>query len=229
MRLIPGTHAFDLARPGGTRIGQHRQHFAKRRPGFRCRRRWIACRQLREPETSAGNALPDARGIGRTHARRQLQHAECGEAVPGIVGPAQHREQVLDVRGLQESQSAELDVGDVGPHQLDLEPVAVVRTAKQHCLAPQQRARLAALQHTLHDIVRLLAVVQHGDEPRPCAAAARCSERLPVPAIGARDQGICRIQQRLAGTVIALQCDHGRARLAAIREFQDVPDRCCPE
>ena len=198
LRLVPGTHAFDLARPGGARIREFRHHPAKRRPGFRCGRRHIACRQLRKPESCAGYALPHARGIGRTHARRQLQHAKCGETVPGIVRPTQHREQVLDVCGFQKSQSPVLDVGDVGSHQFDLEPVAVVRTAKQHGLASQQGARFPTLQHALHDVIGLLAVVLHGHEPRSRAAATRGHERLAILAAAACNHRIRRIQQGLA-------------------------------
>ncbi len=122
----------------------------------------------------------------------------------------------------QEPQATVLDVRNIGPHQLDLEPVTVVGTAKQHGLTPQQDARLPGLQHALHDVVGLLSVILHGNEPRPRAAVARGNQRLAVLAIGSCDQRIGRIEQWLAGAVIALERDHLRRRLASIRELQDV-------
>ena len=58
--------------------------------------------------------------VGPTPGRK-LQHAEAGDAVARILGEAQERQHVLDVRGVEEFQPAEFDEGDVAPRQLDLE------------------------------------------------------------------------------------------------------------
>jgi hypothetical protein len=90
--------------------------------------------------------LQPAEGLrrrGRADARQQLQAAERGDAVARVVGPAQHGQQVLDVRRLEELQPAVLHERDVAPHQLELQPVAVVAGAEQHRLVAQQLAGLA--------------------------------------------------------------------------------------
>ncbi len=51
--------------------------------------------------------------LRRAHAGQQLQHAERGQRVARVVGPAQHRQQVLDVRRLEELEAAVLHERDL--------------------------------------------------------------------------------------------------------------------
>ncbi|MEY9409034.1 CRISPR/Cas system CSM-associated protein Csm3 (group 7 of RAMP superfamily) [Bradyrhizobium ottawaense] len=60
------------------------------------------------------------RGRG-ADARQQMQNAETGDAVARVLGKAQQRQHVLDVRGVEEFQPAELDERNVAAGQLDLE------------------------------------------------------------------------------------------------------------
>ena len=85
----------------------------------------------------------------RPDAGHQLQHAETRDAVARILDPAQHREHVLDVRGLEEFEPAEFHEGNVAPGQFDLQRRAVVRGAEQHGLRLERDARLALRQHFL--------------------------------------------------------------------------------
>ena len=55
----------------------------------------------------------------------------AGDLVARIVRPAQHREQILDVRGLEELQAAVLHERNVALRQLDFEHVAVSAGAEQ--------------------------------------------------------------------------------------------------
>ena len=101
---------------------------------------------------NAASAQRRIRAVG--HARRaaapavagpmpghQLQHAEAGDAVARVFDQAQHRQHVLDVRGLEEFQPAEFHEGNVAPGQFDFQRRAVVRGAEQHRLRLQRACR----------------------------------------------------------------------------------------
>ena len=94
------------------------------------------------------------------------------DAVARVLDEAQHRQQILDVGGVEEFEPAELDERDVAPGQLDLERAAVVRRAEQHRLLLQPGAGLAVLEDALGDVSRLIRFVAHRDELRPLAGAA---------------------------------------------------------
>ena len=76
-----------------------------------------ARRRARRPAPAAVRrvvqALERLAGDARADAGQELQHPERGHLVARVLRPAQHRQHVLDVRGLEEAQAAELDVGDV--------------------------------------------------------------------------------------------------------------------
>jgi hypothetical protein len=110
--------------------------------------------------------------IGRAHAGQQLQHAKSRDPVPRIARPAQHRQQVLDVRGFEKLEPAVFDEWHVASHQFEFEHVAVVGRAKQHCLPAQLDAALAGLEHAVDDERRLRLVIEHRHVLRPRAAAA---------------------------------------------------------
>ena len=61
----------------------------------------------------------------RADARDQLRDPKPGHATTWILGKTQHRQHVLDVRGLQKLQATELDEGNVPPHELQLHRRAV--------------------------------------------------------------------------------------------------------
>ena len=126
----------------------------------------------RERIGAVGHAVEHALRRRRPDAGQELQHAEAGDAVARVLDEAQQRQHVLDVRGVEELQPAELDERNVAAGQLDLERAAVVRGAEQHRLLLQRASRLAVLQHALDDVARLVGFVAHGDELRPLADVA---------------------------------------------------------
>ena len=73
---------------------------------------------------------------------------EARDAVARVLGEAQQRQQVLDVRRVEEFQAAELHERDVAPGQLDLERAAVVRGPEQHRLLLQDRCQLSRFSST---------------------------------------------------------------------------------
>ena len=123
-------------------------------------------RDLPKVSTKAGQSSP-ARGGARMLARAAIGSAasamwsstRCAVAGPtpgsscstrkpatrsrGFSAEPQQRQHVLDVGGVEELQSAELDERDVAARQFDFERTAVVRGAEQHRLLLQERCRLS--------------------------------------------------------------------------------------
>ena len=154
LRLVPAPRPA-RARPASGCAGAQRGEQRRRSAANRLRARGGAgAASASPPMRSAARRAPSssAPARGRADARQQLQHAEAGDAVARVLGEAQHREHVLDVRGVEELQAAELHERDVAPRQLDLERAAVVRGAEQHRLllsAPcRPRARPAPASAT---------------------------------------------------------------------------------
>ena len=138
MRLVPAPCLLDFGRPAGRPA----------RSPSRCRR----TRASPSPARGGAGTLAMRRDrIGRLghvvehalrrrwpDARQELQHAEAGDAVARVLDEAQQRQQILDVRGVEELQAAELDEGDVAAGQLDLERSAMVRGPEQDRLLLQR-------------------------------------------------------------------------------------------
>jgi hypothetical protein len=139
----------------------------------------------------------------RTDPGQQLQGAKARDPVARIVGPAQHRQQVLDVGGLQELESAMLDVGDVAAGQFDLEQVAVMRASEQHRLLLECDPGLALRKDLVDDPLGLGPFVEYGDQPRKRALAAGRAERLGVLPLGLRDQRVGGVKDRLHRAIVA--------------------------
>ncbi len=155
----------------------------------------------------------------------QLQQTEGRDAVARVLGPAQDREQVLDVRQLEELEPAELDVGDVAAAQLDLELAAVVGGAEQHRLLAQLQAGLAVRQHRAHDVVDLPGLVGGHHQMGLLLRAALGEQALGVAFRREAHDRVGGRQDRLGRAVVLLERhDRGR-RIEAGREIQDVPDR----
>src|SRR5205085_11382972 len=77
-------------------------------------------------------------GRDRTDSRDQVHQAEAGNAVSRILDEAQQCQHVLDVRGIEELETAELDEGDVAPDQLDFQWTAVAGRPEQYSLLLQE-------------------------------------------------------------------------------------------
>ena len=157
----------------------------------------------------------------RADAGDQLRDAKTGQPAARVLHPAQHRQQVLHMRGLEKLQATELDERDVAPGQFEFQRGAVVAGAEQHRLALQREAAFAILQHGVGDPARLRHLVGHRHQPR--AFAGLVAPQVLREALGRqRDHRIRGIEDRLRRAVVARQRDHLRRRLELGREVEDV-------
>ncbi len=173
--------------------------------------------------------LDTGTGVRRAHAREQLRHAEHRERVAWIVRPAQHRHQVLDVRGFEELQSAVLRVRDLAFAQLDFEHVAVARAAEQHGLAPQRHVGFAPAQNLRADILSLRLQIIHRHQLGAYAFATRGQQVLAMLARRIGHQRVGYVEDFLGGTVVLRQDDDFGFRIETIGEAEDVLHGCRAE
>ena len=136
-------------------------------------------------------------------AGQQLRHAEAGDTVARVLRPAQHGEHVLDVRGLEELQPAELHERNVAPGQLDFERRAVMeaRNSTACCFSAMPASRL--LQDLLDDVAGLRGVVGDVDEGRALGRGAIGPQVLGEAFGGEFDHRVGRGQDRLRRTIVA--------------------------
>ena len=78
---------------------------------------------------TAAIVVEDAGRRARPDAGQQVEDAEAGDAVARILGEAQQRQHVLDVRRIEELQPAVLHERNVAPRELDLERTRVTATS----------------------------------------------------------------------------------------------------
>ena len=135
-----------------------------------------------------------------------------GDGVARVLRPAQDRQHVLDVRGLDEFEPAVFDERDVAPGQLDFEQRAVVRGAEQHRLAAQIDPGLAVVEHAIGDIGGLRRLVGRGDEARQLGRGAGRDQRLGDALAGARDHRVGGGEDRLGRAIVVLERDDGGGR-----------------
>jgi hypothetical protein len=166
MRLVPGAHPLQVGRPGRGAGAQARKEVDEARPVGLGAGRGAEGGERDSRIERRLHGLKGCIGSRRADPGQQLQHAEGGDAIPWVLGEAQHGQHVLDMRGIEELQPAELDERNVAARQLDLQRAAVVRGAEQHRLRLKQRSRLALLQHPLADIIGLLRLVADRHELR---------------------------------------------------------------
>ena len=134
-RLIPSPHQIKFGWPTSGRRSQLLHQGDERAPHSGSLGRGTE-RGERVDGVSTHHLIEDFAGTGRADAVQQLQHAKARHTVGGVFGPAQDRQHILDVRGLDKLEAAEFDEGDVAAGELDLEHGAVVRGAKEHRLLP---------------------------------------------------------------------------------------------
>ncbi len=112
---------------------------------------------------------------GRADALVQSEQPVPRDLVGAVVEQAQSRHEVLDVRGFEELQPAELDEGHPARSQLDLEQVAVVAGPHQHRLIVQPLPGLDGLQNRIGNQTGFAGRVVAADESR---ARATCPVRV---------------------------------------------------
>src|SRR5262249_54507572 len=107
---------------------------------------------------------------------------------------AQH---VLDVRSFEEAKAPVLDEGNAASAQLELERIAMMRRAEQHCLLLERHAGLAVLEDASDHVIDLQEFVRRRDQPGSASSAARGSEVLGKALGGQADHLIGRIEDGL--------------------------------
>ena len=210
---------------GGAGAADRDQQRAQGRPCLPGGDRYRQLPERGEAEPRGLEGIADARRVRRAHARQELQHAKCRDPVARIVREAQHRKQVLDVRRLEKLEAAILHEGDVAPHQLELEQVAVIRGAKEHRLPAQVHATLARGEHLLDHVTRLRLVVLHYNVGWSRTAVVRASQVLAVLRTRLRHQRVGRIEHGLRRAVVLFERHHARLRIESTRELADILDR----
>ena len=224
MRLVPGAHQAHLSRPRPLRFGQRGEQFAElgqvlqRGGGLFC---LFEHAEVAAARLEIGN---DALRVGRAHAGQKLQHAKGRHRVARVVRPAQHRQHVLHVRGLEELEAAILDERNLAAQQLDFEDVAGAGIAEQDRLLAQQHARFAALQDLAADELGLRLQVIGRRVLRTSAGAPNREQVLAMLARGIGHQRIRHIEDRLRGAVVLRQRDDLGLRRVRIGKAEDVLD-----
>ncbi len=137
-----------------------------------------AARGVRGRARRRPQGVEDAPGAHRPDAVEQQQHAEPADLVRWVAADAKGRDEVLDVRGVEESQAAVLHERDVAPGELELEQVSVVAGSEQHGLLLELHPLLARREHALAHRVGLRDFVSRLDELGPRAAVAIGPQRL---------------------------------------------------
>ena len=166
---------------------RRRRHRARRR----ARRAWPA----RRPRAAA------ARGTSDISSAR-------------VVGQAQQREEVLDVRRLEVAQAAVLDERDAPARELELEQVGVVRrcaSARPARAAPCPARAPPARGRTTSSACGGLVAARRRARAR-AARRARRAARLGKRARGLRGDRVGGVEDRLRGAVVALERDHRGVR-----------------
>ena len=142
--------------------------------GLRRRRRGKMLQRL-ERAAARLEVLDRQARIGRSHPGQKLQDAKRGERIPRIVRPAQHRQQVFDVRRLEELQAAVLHKRNPARAQA---PLREYRCGLRRETAPpgacSAHVRFAPPQHLAADVLGLRGQIV---APSPGAAARRCRDR----------------------------------------------------
>ncbi len=170
------------------------------RPSRRCLER-IATKPVQSSPERGGAGISESAAIGSelSAIRSSTRCADVGptpgrscirrkpaDPVARVLGEAQQRQHVLDVRAVEEFEAAELDERNVAAGELDFERAAVMRRAEQHGLLLQARAGFAVLQHALDDVARLVGLVAHADELRAAPPTSRSVQRFLVKRSRAR-------------------------------------------
>ncbi len=166
MRRIPVARQLQVLRPAQARGAQARIQRAERLPLDAAAGRHRERRQRGGDIAALAHRVQHTGGSRLADSGNQLQHAEPGQAPAWILGKAQQRQQILDMRGLQEFQAAELDERDVAPHELQFERGAVAGRPKQHGLRLEGHAFFALLENAAADPARLLGFVGNQDQLR---------------------------------------------------------------
>ena len=222
VRLVPLADQSDLADPLTVGLAQRLEQVDEFLPCDARVVRWLVGVESRERVIVGDEVVQRLLRIRGAHARHELQDAESRELIARVVGPAQHGEQVLDVRGLEELEAPVLHERNLALGEFDFQHVAVRAGAEQHRLATQRHAGLARGQHPRADEFRLRGQVFHRHHLGTRPLAAHGQQVLAVLPGRIRHERVGCIQDALARTEVLRQRHHFGLGAEAIGEAQDV-------
>ncbi len=187
--------------------------------------RW--CRiQQQEGEVSevlkGGAQLPRALG---TNLRKELEGPKCCHLITRILDPSQDRENVADVRSLQEFLTTVLDVRDLSAHEFAFQLVGVVACSYEDGLVGECPPGLAIRQYLFDHVGGFICERVHTDEPRRRAAVSMCRQCLAEALGGVGEHVVCHVQNGLHGAIVPLERNDLGGWLVLPRKVQDVFDR----
>src|ERR1700722_10719120 len=120
-----GWHQAQLTRPGALRGSKYHQKLSKLAPAVRGRLRRLPLLQRCKRASRGLEMIERVAGIRRAHAGQELHNPERGDGIARIVRPAQHREEILDMRRLEKFEAAVFHVRNAAPRKFHLQDVAV--------------------------------------------------------------------------------------------------------
>ena len=125
--------------------------------------------------------------------------------------------------GFEELEPAPLLERNLAVAQLDLEIGRHVAGAEEHRHLPERSPLLVQFENTLHHKARLLRLILDRDEPGGFAPFAFGPEVLGESLVGARNERIGGVENRLRGAIVLLKRDDRRAWELA-RKVEDVAE-----
>ena len=156
MRLVPAADELEFGRPAGGAAAQQRERLDESRPVARRGGGGVNASSAATGSALSAMRVERACRGRRADARQQLQHAKAGDAVARVLGEAQERQHVLDMRGFEELRPPNLTNGMLRRVSSTSSGAAVMRGAEQHGLRLQRHARLSRFSRiSLDDEARL--------------------------------------------------------------------------
>ena len=95
------------------------------------------------------------------------------------------------MRGTRKIVVRQFDEGNIAPAELDLEEVAVIRSAKQHRLSAQRDSSLTVFEHAVGDIFGLGRLILDISQERSLRRSLGRIKGLRDPRMGPGDHCVC--------------------------------------
>ena len=155
-----------------------------------------------------------------------MHQPKSRDAVARVLDEAEHRQHILDMRGIEKLEPAELHERDISPGQFDLQRATVMRCAEQYRLLLEHGPGLAALEHPLDNIAGLVGLIEHRYKLRPGGGSSLGPEVLGEAFTGELDDAVGGGKNGLRRAVVAIQRDDGGWRIELAGEVENVAHGC---
>ena len=133
------------------------------------------------------------------------------------------------MRGTRKIVVRQFDEGNIAPAELDLEEVAVIRSAKQHRLSAQRDSSLTVFEHAVGDIFGLRRLILDISQERSLRRSLGRIKGFCELLAGAGDHRVRSVEDRLGRAIIALESDDRRGWGEMVGEVENVPNCCRAE